>query len=283
MRKAVGVFVVMLLAVSLVTSVFVFAMPNTSRSQVTVLPSHNQVVVTIPERAEEVTEGIFDLGESVDPQTGKTVQGYAIFHHKSGHDGGPGGGGGEDTVSSCFAFIANGANWGSNEDYLVDPTNVDNLSEQFVSDNIALNIGKWETASGGQDIFGDEVEGDVEASTIGISSNGQNEVVFGDVDSSGAIAVTIVWGIFRGRPSNREIVEWDQVYDDVDFDWSSTGEAGKMDFENIANHEVGHAFGMGHPSNDCTEETMYAYASLGETKKRDLNDGDIAGILDLYA
>jgi len=32
----------------------------------------------------------------------------------------------------------------------------------------------------------------------------------------------------------------------------------------------------------CSEQTMYGYAGYGETKKRDLNDGDIAGIKNLY-
>ena len=55
-----------------------------------------------------------------------------------------------------------------------------------------------------------------------------------------------------------------------------------MDFENIAQHELGHSFGLGHPSDGCTEETMYRFASEGETKKRNLNSGDIAGIKKLY-
>ena len=40
--------------------------------------------------------------------------------------------------------------------------------------------------------------------------------------------------------------------------------------------------GLGHPSGSCIEETMYAFASNGETKKRDLNAGDVAGINGLY-
>ena len=51
-----------------------------------------------------------------------------------------------------------------------------------------------------------------------------------------------------------------------------------MDFLNIATHEIGHAVAMDHPSDLCTEETMYAYADYGETKKRTLNAGDITGI-----
>ena len=55
-----------------------------------------------------------------------------------------------------------------------------------------------------------------------------------------------------------------------------------MDFENIAQHELGHSIGMGHPSDSCTEETMYRFAETGETKKQTLEAGDIAGVNDLY-
>ncbi len=97
------------------------------------------------------------------------------------------------------------------------------------------------------------------------------------------IGVTIVWGFFRGAPRNRELVEWDMVFDDDHFEWGfDVADPTKMDFENIATHEIGHAAGMGHPDSTCTEETMYAFADFGETKKRDLNAGDIAGISELY-
>lgn len=92
------------------------------------------------------------------------------------------------------------------------------------------------------------------------------------------------WGIFSGPVKQRQLIEWDQVYNEVNFDWiaDATTDPTKMDFENISTHEIGHAFGMGHPNSSCTEETMYAFATEGETKKRDLNSGDIAGISALY-
>ena len=113
--------------------------------------------------------------------------------------------------------------------------------------------------------------------------DGNNEVYFSDVSESGVIAYTTVWGIFGGSPKQRKLVEWDMVFDQNDFNWSTAGEAGKMDFENIATHELGHAVGMGHPSDSCAEETMYRFAAYGETKKRDLNSGDITGVRKLYA
>ncbi|MDX1607881.1 MAG: matrixin family metalloprotease, partial [Candidatus Spechtbacterales bacterium] len=82
---------------------------------------------------------------------------------------------------------------------------------------------------------------------------------------------------------NRELVEWDMVFDDVDFNWSTTGDVNAMDFESISTHELGHAVGLADLyTSDCSEETMYGYATEGETKKRDLNSGDITGMSKLY-
>jgi hypothetical protein len=35
-------------------------------------------------------------------------------------------------------------------------------------------------------------------------------------------------------------------------------------------------------ASECVDETMYAFATEGETKKRDLNAGDIQWIVKLY-
>ena len=237
-------------------------------------------VFTLPEKAKEVAPGVFYLGKAFDK--GRIVEGYAFMIKDNMNKQAKGTGKTRlPKVSSCYTFLASGAKWKSVENYIVNPVNTRELNELFVRSNLAKDIGKWETASGA-DILGDEIEGIVDGDNIG-NLNNQNEVMFADIDSPGAIGVTIVWGIFGGRPSNRVLVEWDMVFDDADFDWSAIGEAGKMDFENIATHELGHAVGMGDLYNsECSEQTMYGYASYGETKKRDLNTGDIAGINKLY-
>ena len=260
---------------------FVLAQPNTTR-----VPATNEksgVIVTIPVNAVEVADDVFSLGTATDVD-GREVQGFMIIDrgqgtHKPNHPSNPGGNGG--TTSKCFAFLANGAKWKTIESWVVNPSNTEGLDETFVLNNLAASIQKWENAAG-VNILGDG-SNTTDALVADTSSpDNKNEVYFGNVDSPGAIAVTIVWGIFFGPPSQRELVEWDQVYDQVDFNWSATGEAGKMDFENINNHELGHSDGMGHPDDSCTEETMYRFAAAGETKKRDLNAGDIAGIQQLY-
>ncbi len=234
--------------------------------------------VIVPEHVVEIAPGIFSLGSSVD-KDGRNVEGYLLYHHREGHN--RGGDTGNGTVGSCFNFLASGAKWKNVEPWIVNPNNSEDLNETFVFYNLNLDIQKWENESGVNILGeGESTSGFLSADTS--SPDGVNEIYFGSITDSGAIAVTIVWGIFRGPPSQRELVEWDMVFDEVDFDWSSSGEAGKMDFENIATHEIGHSTGMGHPDNSCTEETMYAFAEFGEIKKRDLHTGDKAGISNLY-
>lgn len=243
--------------------------------------------VVIPETAVEVAPHVFSLGEAVDVD-GRVVQGYAFVHRQE--EAKPEGAGkGGRGANKCYSFLARGANWKTVEPWLLNPANDEALTEEYLLPNLVGNISKWEDASDGvvdsvtgADILG---EGTATASILTadtLSPDGQNEVYFADVSSSGAVAITIVWGVFSGPTYQRRLVEWDQVYDDVDYNWGSTGEAGKMDFENIATHELGHSVGLGHPDDSCTEETMYRFAGFGETKKRTLEAGDIKGVSELY-
>lgn len=226
------------------------------------------------------------LGKSFDKKSGKEVDGYAIVHYAKNISKptklNPG--------TTCYGYIAKGAKWRSVEPWTFDSyPNSQNLDPYLLKDNMEADIVKWEDASDGivgnsigTEILGHGSVGTVSA-TLGKSLDNKNEVEFANIDNPGAIAVTYIWGIFGGPTFQRKLVEWDQVYDDVDFSWSMTGEPNKMDFENIATHELGHSVGMGDLYNsNCSEQTMYGYADYGETNKRDLNAGDIAGINLLY-
>ena len=93
-----------------------------------------------------------------------------------------------------------------------------------------------------------------------------------------------------------EILEAD-VFFNTQFNWSVAvnGEAGRVDLESIALHEIGHLFGLGHSALGETEiapagrrvigsgAIMFPIAmTAGTTSDRQLQADDIAGISDLY-
>ncbi|MCI0504251.1 hypothetical protein L0Y65_06105 [Candidatus Micrarchaeota archaeon] len=250
--------------------------------------------VKLPGYAVEVAPGVYSLGTAI--HNGKLVEGFAIVDYKEkpakpsacNHDGvcqkgeNPSCDDCGAVQATCYGFLGKGARWKTVEPYEVNPQNTEAMNESAILRIVDGGISKWEDAASA-DILGagTAATGPLEADMA--APDGRNEVYFGSIDSANAIAITIVWGTFKGPASGRELVEWDQVYDQADYPWSIAGEPGMMDFENIATHELGHTIGMGDLyTSGCAEETMYGYAGFGETKKQDLGPGDIAGASLLY-
>ncbi|HCP08851.1 MAG TPA: hypothetical protein DIT25_03585 [Candidatus Moranbacteria bacterium] len=218
------------------------------------------------------------LGKSYDKKAGKMVDGYAIVHYAKSND--------KPTRPSsdakCYGFLSKGAKWKTAEPWVVDSAFTGGLGSEFILENMEKNIAKWESASGDKNILGSG-SSEVLGSFPG-TYNDSNEVSFATIENQNAIAVTYVWGYFSGPTFQRELVEWDQIYNDK-YPWTQDAEdeTTKMDFENIATHELGHSVGMGDLyTTSCSEQTMYGYANYGEINKRDLEAGDIAGIRELY-
>ncbi len=234
---------------------------------------------SLPKDAREIAPNVFYLGTKPDVD-GTLVEGYAFIHKKD--SAAKGGNARKSGGSTCYAFLASGARWKNTESYLVNTANNAGLASTFVMNVVSQSISEWEKYVS-FDIFGPGTETTEALSAEASSPDGLNEVLFAQIDNAGVIAVTTTWGVFGGAPQNRRLVEWDMVFDDVDFIWGDAAlDLSVMDFQNIATHELGHAAGMGHPSDSCIEETMYRFATEGETKKRDLNSGDIQGIQKLY-
>jgi hypothetical protein len=121
---------------------------------------------------------VISLGESVDPTTGKVVEGLAFVHYgstgslqgKKGfeHKGKPHGKGkgGGDTGSVCYSFLANGTKWNVTENYIFDPTNSRGLDGVVLSGLLATSIESWD-GEVSADVFGTEVVGVIDAASIG--------------------------------------------------------------------------------------------------------------------
>jgi hypothetical protein len=261
-------FLVLFIAAILVISLsVVLAKPNL----ISVVNEKSEIQVIIPAHAVELTPGVFSLGTAADVD-GRIVEGFLFVYDKK-ENVKPSRTKGKGGKEKCFAFLAKGARWRTTEQYITGDEINSTLTE------ISLNTWDSEVLF---DIFGTrDTEGIVDGADSE-SPDGKNEVEFANLGETNTIAYTIVWGIFYGPPWQRELVEWDVVFNSAYPFGDADANPEVMDYQNIATHEFGHALGLAHPDDSCTEETMYRYADYGETKKRDLNTGDIAGIKELY-
>lgn len=243
----------------------------------------------LPPQAVQVAPGTFDLGLAADVD-GRPVQGLMFVHprrgfaHRPGHNpgGGSGGGGGNGGGSECYAFLANGAKWRTVEPYGLDPNNSSGVSTADIRYWTGVGLITWETPVG--EIFGERDDSMVVDGADTQTTDGKNEILFALMSDPNVVAATIVWYTI-GPPFTREIVEWDMVLNDdtTAFRWGdAAADPSVMDYLNVFTHEAGHAAGLDHPSDACTEETMYRFTEVSETKKRTLNAGDEAGITALY-
>lgn len=190
----------------------------------------------------------------------------------------------EEDHSDHYALL--GAKWKETAIIYIDPDNPQSLTEEFIVSVIQISAEEWDDGAysgwGGVDVNLFDGYIIIHDGTFDTDSpDGRNEILFGDYPQEGVIAVTVVWGYFSGPPWQREIIEFDIMFD-TDYTWgNATADPTVMDLQNIATHELGHGAGLDDIYN-CELETMYGYSYYGETIKRDLYIGDIAGITELY-
>jgi matrixin len=174
---------------------------------------------------------------------------------------------------TATAYASLSYKWTSKYSAQVDSAS-SGLAQNTVVSGFQSSGNTWDSSTSGA------IMGTVSAGGSGADAgrhDGKNQLGWKQL-ASGVIAQTTTWSTQQGVA-----VESDGAYS-TRFTWSSSGEANEMDLQNIATHEIGHTFGLGHPAsttaNSCL--TMYAYADYGETQKRSLGTGDSNGIKAKY-
>jgi len=215
------------------------------------------------------------------PATPPGLEKIVFIHYRKGYGKPPTSPGGKKQTEN-YKLLGKGLFWKTLPvTYVVDADNPYGLSSTFIASAIQSAAQEWDANTGAALFDGYGIV--QEASWDGDTPDGRNELLFDNYPQANVIAVTVIWGVFSGSPSARRITEFDVMFD-TDFTWGdATLNSQLMDLQNIATHEIGHGLGL----NDlytasCSEETMYGYSDYGETKKRTLNTGDVAGIHVLY-
>lgn len=172
---------------------------------------------------------------------------------------------------SSDAYSLTGWAWSGKVSVKVDPTN-SGLGANGVLSAMGSSGSAWDAATSGS-IWGGATQ-NAGGANAG-KRDGTNQVGF--KAGGNYIAVTYTWS------SGGNALESDQRYN-TNYPWSLNGEANKMDVQNIATHEFGHTYGLGHTPTGSQHAclTMYPYADYGETQKRSLESGDKLGIKAIY-
>lgn len=179
---------------------------------------------------------------------------------------------------SCYKFLTpTKVRWKTTPvNYVINPTNPQNLNETFVTTAIFNGVETWD-ANTSKELMSDAYTIDYTA-TYGVQ-NYQNAISFGNYPTAGVIAVTSVWY----NPAIKAIVEFDMMFD-TDWIWGDAIlNSSVMDLQNIATHELGHGVGLADVYDSvCSEVTMYGYSDYGEIQKRTLEQSDVKGLQTLY-
>ncbi len=177
-------------------------------------------------------------------------------------------------TETCYKLM--GVKWTTlSVSYVINPNNPQGLDENFIISAISDSAQTWDGATTAELFNG--YKKDLDAN-YGIQDY-KNAIVFDDYPQSNVIAVTSVWYTRLGKM----IVEFDMLFN-TRFSWGDAKkDPTKMDLQNIATHELGHAVGLNDVySTACSDVTMYGYSTEGEISKRTLEQGDILGLQKIY-
>lgn len=93
--------------------------------------------------------------------------------------------------------------------------------------------------------------------------------------ASGIVAITPVTFFTNGQ-----IIDSDVLFNGKNFAFTTSGEPGRFDIQDVATHELGHLIGLDHSG--CAGATMYPYVDSSVILHRSLSLDDIRGARHMY-
>jgi hypothetical protein len=197
---------------------------------------------------------------------GKNVSKHTFIHYKSA--GKPGG---SAKTESSYSLYKGGVKWDVNSLPVSYKINVAVTTEN--SKIIQASFKTWDDQTS-KEMF--SYAGTTTNS--GVKYNHENTISWISISQSNIIAMTSFWV----NNQTKQIVEFDIEFNNT-FAWSTDGSQFAMDVQNIATHEIGHTLVLNDLyQNQNSNLTMYGYSWEGDTGKRSLETGDIAGLKILY-
>jgi hypothetical protein len=195
-----------------------------------------------------------------------------------------------EELPTCTGPISDGTAWRTSRGYYVHSQNRNGLSSAFITDALQRAGDAWHCGTARYEKL---IEGPLlgivdgaSGETINLAApDGVNEVGFASIRGHpGTVAVTLVWGQFDGPLEEREIVEFDMVFDGENYSWGDGGvNRSVMDLQSIATHETGHSYGLDDIYDGaCNDVTMFGTSVEGEIDKRSLANNDLGGLSLLY-
>jgi len=200
------------------------------------------------------------------------------------------------SFSQAYGYGYDGIHWflpnPMGESYLINPNCADpeagTQAEQIAAISNGANTWNTQGKAKFSFIYGGTTTKTLPDDSHVSSYNDYNEIMFvQDPDywlfkeSPAVCAVTFVWYYTY----TKEIFECDMAFNDINFIWNGVGQPTiqEVDIWNEATHEFGHFLMLNDLYNTSdSEKTMYWMAAKGESKKRDLDPDDIAGIQYIY-
>lgn len=171
-----------------------------------------------------------------------------------------------------------------------DPTDVTVVISAIGSDDITDGshtpaiqnaIAAWNEV-GGTTAHLREVVTSVQRERTDWQANDLHMILFDEDNSSGyfpegsaTVAVTPIWFFSNGRISDADI-----LFNGANFEFTTSGEEGKFDVQDVATHELGHLLGLDHSG--WAGASMYPYVDESVTLHRSLSLDEVGGLRHAY-